>query len=81
MSNGSFALLFVNVGPKASPPLTCDAACVGKLLKNATAAARYRVRDVWAKRDLPDAQAPLSVSSPTLEAEVGVHMVRLWPLP
>lgn len=89
LANGSFALLFVNVGPKAAAPLTCDANCVAKLLvgQNATTAEasgmtglRYRVRDIWAKRDLPSQLTPLSISSPPLEANNGLHMVRLWPV-
>ena len=93
LSNGSFALLFINVGPKPAAPLTCGPDCIAKLLlgpinsTNGTAPRRalaqprlrYRVRDVWAKVDLPDQVAPLSVSSPPLEAETGVYMVRLWP--
>ena len=87
LSNGSFALLFINVGPKEVPSLTCGPDCVAKLLlgqnntapEASTPALRYRVRDIWAKRDLPDQLAPLTIRSPPLEAGTGVHMVRLWP--
>ena len=79
LSNGSFALLFLNVGPTVSSPLTCDAACVAKLLgAPVPSGTRFRVREIWSKRDLPDAVAPLSMSSPPLET-TGIHMIRLWP--
>jgi hypothetical protein len=85
LANGSFALTFINVGTTSAPPFTCDSACISKLLgredggATPVKGARYRVRDIWAKRDLPELVAPLSVSSPTLEAGSGMHMVRLWP--
>ena len=85
LSNGSFALLFINVGPKEVPSLTCGPDCVAKLGQHKTTpeattpATRYRVRDIWAKRDLPHQLAPLTIRSPPLEAGTGFFMVRLWP--
>ena len=48
--NSSIALLFVNVGPTESPPLSCDPSCLQQLLGAAgmpAAGAVFRVRDLW----------------------------------
>jgi alpha-galactosidase len=78
---GSFSLLFLNVGPSPSVPLSCDTDCIRLLLGDDSPAAgtKYSVRDLWAETDLPAAVAPLHLSSPALETD-SVHMVRLTPL-
>ena len=77
----SFALLFVNVGPSTSPPLTCGPACIQRLLGDnvPVAGAQYTVKDLWSSTALPVAVAPLNLSSPALETD-GVHMLRVTPL-
>ena len=87
LSNGSFALLFLNVGAAPSPPLACDARCVAKVFAGPGGAparstpapgARYAVRDLWSKRRLPGVVAPFTVSSPPL-GEADVLMLRFDP--
>ena len=50
LSNGDFALAFVN-NAAANATVTCDAACWASLLEGATPAAKYTVRDLWAKTE------------------------------
>ena len=82
LSNGSLALLFLNVGPTVSPSLTCDQDCLGRLFKATPpkAGSKYSVWDVWGQKQLPDIVAPLQLTSPPLATD-GVHMIRLRPVP
>ena len=76
LNGGGFALLFLNVGPATSPPMTCDAECIEELGVYLPAGQRFRVRDVWGQKDLGMAVAPFRLTSPPLETDA-VHFVRV----
>eukprot|EP01052_Picozoa_sp_SAG31_P006275 SAG31_NODE_286_length_18467_cov_41.317056_13_plen_1204_part_00 len=78
---GSFALLFLNVGPLPSPPLTCDAGCVQRLLGDSSRVpgTKYSVKDLWNNAELPVAMSPLNLSSPILTTD-SIYMLQLTPL-
>jgi alpha-galactosidase len=78
LNDSGFCLLFLNVGPTTSPPITCDDECIAELLGAdvPTRGQRFRVRDVWAHKDLGVVVAPLRFTAPRLEADT-VHMIRV----
>ena len=81
LSDGGFALLFLNVGVQPAS-LVCDEVCLRKLRippAGATPGRRFRVRDIWAHTDLPDVVAPIQhIAAPTLHQEE-IYMLRITP--
>ena len=82
LSDGSVALLLVNLRAAAAAPVACDAACLAGLAaaRGRPPPAAWRIRDVHARSDNGTVDSAAGYLSPPLEPGGGSLLLRISPV-